>query len=373
MKIINRFIIPIIVVVMLLCASNSQWGRDGWKNIIKVDGKGYYAYLPALFIYHDLNFNFFDSIEKKYPNPHIYYDYRVGEEHKKADKYFAGTAVAMLPFFLTAHIAAETCGFEADGYSKIYPIAISVAAIFYLMIGLYFLKKLLYKYDTSETLTSLILVIITFATNSFYYVLCEPAMSHIYSFAFVTMFVYFLAIFFSSPKARLVYIIAALYGIIILIRPVNGMILLIVPFMAGDKTKFKEGLYYFKNNLTTGVIGLFIAISVVSVQLIIYKIQTGCFWINSYGTEQFNWTSPHPIDFLIGYKKGLFVYTPIAFIALLGFYKLFKQNKFQFYSLIIFLIVVLYVLSSWWSWWYGGSFSSRVCIEYYFILAILKD
>jgi hypothetical protein len=371
MKIINKLIIPIIITILLLCASNSQWGKDGWKNIIKVDGKGYYAYLPALFIYQDLNFSFFDSIEKKYPNPHIYYDYRVGEENKKVNKYFAGTALAMMPFFVTAHVAAEKCGFETDGYSKIYLVAISIAAIFYLMIGLYFLKKLLLRLDTSATLTSFILIVVTFATNIFYYALCEPAMSHLYSFAFITMFVYFLAIFFSFPKALTVYIIAALYGIIILIRPVNGMIVLIAPFMANDKIKFKEGLYYLKNNFFTGVIGLFITISIVSIQLIIYKIQTGNFWINSYGTEQFNWTNPHPIDFLISYKKGLFVYTPLACIALLGFYKLFKQNKFQFYSLFIFLIVMLYVLSSWWSWWYGGSFSSRVCIEYYFILALL--
>ena len=29
------------------------------------DAKGYYAYLPAVFVYEDLHFGFFDEIEKR--------------------------------------------------------------------------------------------------------------------------------------------------------------------------------------------------------------------------------------------------------------------------------------------------------------------
>jgi hypothetical protein len=103
----------------------------------------------------------------------------------------------------------------------------------------------------------------------------------------------------------------------------------------------------------------------------VYKIQTGNFWIDSYGAEKFNWNDAHPFRFLFSYKKGLFVYTPLAFIGTVGFFRLIKNSKFQFYSLTIFLLLLLYVLSSWWNWWYGGSFSSRVSIEYYAILALL--
>jgi hypothetical protein len=371
MKLVNRFIILFIVAIVTLCSSNIQWGKNSWKDIIEADGKGYYAYLPAAFIYRDLNFTFFDSIEKKYPNPHIYYDYRIGEENKKADKYFAGTAVAMAPFFLIAHFSAGAFGFDADGYSKIYPIMVNVAAIFYLFLGLYYLKKLLRRYKASDNLISFILVAIAFATNIFYYTVCEPAMSHIYSFAFITMFIYFLSLFFADPRSKTILIISVLLGMIVLIRPVNGLIILIAPFVSGDKSIFTNGLTYLKKHLFESMMGLMMFLSIVFIQLLIYKIQTGNFLIDSYGEEKFNWTDPHPLSFLLSYKKGLFIYTPIAFISLLGFYKLFKENKFQFYSLLIFLTLLLYVLSSWWNWWYGGSFSSRVCVEYYAILAIL--
>lgn len=35
-----------------------------WDRMISSDGKGYYAYLPAVFIYHDLNFGFIPQYEK---------------------------------------------------------------------------------------------------------------------------------------------------------------------------------------------------------------------------------------------------------------------------------------------------------------------
>jgi hypothetical protein len=371
MKLVNKYIILFIITIVTICASNIHWGKNNWKDIIEADGKGYYAYLPAAFIYHDFNFSFFDSIERKYPNPHIYYDYRVGEENKKTDKYFVGTAVAMAPFFFIANVSAMLSGFDADGYSKSYPIMINIAAIFYLFIGLYYLKKLLKNYKASDNLISFILVAITFATNIFYYAVREPSMSHIYSFAFITMFVYYLHSFFILPRRRTILIICVLLGMIVLIRPVNGLIILIVPFVSGNRNSLLNGFAFLKKHLFESFIGLCLFFSIVFLQLLIYKIQTGNFWVDTYGAEKFNWADPHPISFLISYKKGLFVYTPLTFISLLGMCQLFKQNKFQFYSLGIFLIVLLYVLSSWWNWWYGGSFSSRVCIEYYAILGLL--
>lgn len=371
MRVLSKLIIPVICVILILCASNIQWSRNNWNNIIEADGKGYYAYLPAVFIYNDLNFTFFDSIEKKYPNPRLYYDYRVGEKGEQANKYFAGTSVAMMPFFLIAHITAKIAGMEADGYSKIYPILINIAAIFYLFLGLYYLRRLLRRYEISEGIISFILVAITFATNVFYYAVCEPAMSHIYSFAFITMFIYYLHVFYNSPESRTYFILCLLFGIVVLIRPVNGLIIFIVPFIAGEKGKLLNGFTFLRERLLTGFLGLVMAIIIVAIQLIIYKMQTGNFWIDSYGSETFNWLSPHPIDFLISYKKGLFLYTPLVLLSLLGLYGLFKRNKFQFYSLSAFLLIVLYVLSSWWSWWYGGSFGSRVSVEYYAIAALL--
>ena len=56
---ISKATVLIIMLIMVLVSSNLNWRKDNWKSIIEVDGKGYYAYLPAIFIYNDLNFGFF--------------------------------------------------------------------------------------------------------------------------------------------------------------------------------------------------------------------------------------------------------------------------------------------------------------------------
>ena len=72
-----KLFILITGLVMTLVSNNFNWTKESWKHILEADAKGYYAYLPATFIYHDLNFGFFDEIEKeKYYNPNTYYYYR---------------------------------------------------------------------------------------------------------------------------------------------------------------------------------------------------------------------------------------------------------------------------------------------------------
>jgi hypothetical protein len=370
-KNLNNIVLFLIASILLLCASNIQWSKNNWSAIIEADGKGYYAYLPATFIYNDLNFTFFDSIEKKYPNPRLYYDYRVGEKGREVNKYFAGTAIAMFPFFMSAHVTSMMTGFDADGYSKLYPIMINVAAIFYLILGLFYLKKILLHYNASNKQSAFIIVAITFATNLFYYAVCEPAMSHVYSFGFVTMFIHYALRFFAQPSSRIYFILCVLLGLIVLIRPVNGLTLLIIPFLAGNYKTLLSGIQYLKMNFLNTTVGVLITIIIVFIQFLIYKIQTGNFFVDSYPSESFHFASPHIIDFLLSYKKGLFIYTPIVFISLFGAYYLFKKNKFQLYTLLGFIVVLVYVLSSWWNWWYGGSFATRVFVEYYAVVALL--
>ena len=127
-----------IVVTMLLMtftASNLHWGGQKWLDIAEVDAQGYYSYLPAIFIYQDLNFDFFEEIEGengKYYEPHNFYDYRNEFKGNKVNKYFIGTAVVQTPFFLIAHFTTYLTGGETDGFSALYMVSISVAALFYL-------------------------------------------------------------------------------------------------------------------------------------------------------------------------------------------------------------------------------------------------
>lgn len=371
MKALHKFTLPLILAITLLVTSNIQWGGDKWKDIMEADGRGYYAYLPAFFIYNDPGFAFYDSVETKVTDPHLLSDYRRNSGEGTANKFFVGTGVAMSPFFLGAHLYELLSGGKANGYTKAYSVTINVAAVFYFLLGLYFLKKFLRRKGASEGQISFILILVAFGTNAFYYAAIEPAMSHIYSFAFITMFIYYLDDLFQNRQTKHLYMLTFLLGMIVLIRPQNGMIILLVPFIAGELSILKEAIALLKKNGKITLLSALIFFGIVFIQMLIYKIQTGNFWVDSYTGESFEFLHPNPIDFLFSYKKGLFIYTPVCFVALLGIVYLFRNNRFRFYCLTIFLLTTLYVLSSWWNWWYGGSFSSRVCIEYYAILGLL--
>ncbi|MGE0638471.1 MAG: hypothetical protein AB7G44_02325 [Bacteroidia bacterium] len=369
---INKITIVIILLITVWVSSNLHWSDKYYKSTIQWnDATGYYAYLPAIVIYHDLNFTYHDSLVRKYYNPAKYYDYRIIYNGKVINKYYAGTALCILPFFVAGHIWSLYTDYSADGFSTPYYIAVSIASIFYLFIGLLYVQKTLKIYHTTENVQSAILLSLVFGTNLFYYASDEPCLSHVYSFTFISAFVYHAKKYFVSWNKKDFYLCSLFIGFIILIRPINGIIIFSIPFIAGNLNSL-DNLYKWTLNNKLVIFYSFVAcILVTSIQLIIYKIQCGSFFIYSYQEEGFNWTNPQIANFLFSYKKGFFLYTPLAIFSLPGFVFLFRKNQFEFYSFSVFVIILVYVLSSWWNWWYGGSFSSRVLIDYYIFLAIL--
>jgi hypothetical protein len=237
---------------------------------------------------------------------------------------------------------------------------------------LFFLRRILLGMKGSdERMVSFILVLIVFGTNLFYYTVSEPSMSHVYSFGFVTWFLWICIKYFEEPSWTRVFLMAITYAVIILIRPVNGLTILLLPFAANDINKLVKGFSVFFRNYLWIISSLAVFTAIIMIQLLIYKIQTGNFFIYSYNEEGFNFLSPHFIDFLISYKKGLFVYTPLFLVSLAGAYFLYRENRMRFIFLTGFLVILVYVLSSWWLWYYGGSYSQRVMIEFFAIPAML--
>lgn len=357
--------------VTVWTSSNINWGKDRWTRIIKVDGNGYYAYLPAIFIYHDLNFGFFEDIASREGYENMKYEYRYDHNGHIVNKYFAGTALAQFPFFLTAHFYYWLTGQSMDGYSRLYLIAINLASIFYLVVSLIFLNKILSLYGISEVNKALALTATVFGTNLFYYTVYEPSMSHVYSLAFVTMFFYFTLKYFREFHSKYLIIAALLLGMTVLIRPINILVLSAVPFLSGDWKTLRKSLHHKIIYGKTTILALVIFIIPLLLQALIYYLQTGRPWVYSYGEERFYFDQPNIIKMLFSYRKGMFIYAPVLFVSLGGLYFLFKRKvSLVFFWLSSFLLIT-YVLSCWHQWYYGGSFGSRVFIEYYALFAIL--
>ena len=371
LSILNRYRLILLLVVELILASNVKWGQDRWKQIIAFDGKGYYSYLPAIFIYDDLQFGFHDSIEKNYSSNNTFYDYRQPAGNGVINKCFVGTSIAMFPFFSAGHAMTILTGGIRDGFSFYYQLMISIAAIVYGIIGLFFIIKILRLYGISENIISVVILSIALSTSLFNYTLFEQAMSHVYSFAFVTFFIYLLKKFCLNPDKKILFGLTAIYAIIILMRPINGIIILAFPFIAGSVENIKRGLNSFRNLSDEIPIAVIIFLSILIIQPTLYYIQSGNFFNYSYGEEKLIWGRPEILNILFSYRKGLFVYAPILFLSMFGLIPLYRQNRFAFFSFLFFFFSLCYVLSCWWNWWYGGSFGFRPFVEFYSLPAIL--
>ncbi len=230
--------------------------------------------------------------------------------------------------------------------------------------------KILRLYHFPDKVIALVIPAVALGTNMFHYVVSEPMMSHVFSFAFVNLFVYSFLRFSGSFRTK--YFLWGMFAlaVIVLIRPVNILIIFSLPFLAQTPDRLKHGIRHLLIHWKISVAGILIFALIVSVQFIIYKLQTGQLIVYSYTKEGFNFLSPHFIDFMFSYRKGFFVYTPILFLSMFGLFYLYR-DKYRFYTLLAVLILVVYVLSSWWLWYYGGSFSQRVMIEYYVFFFIL--
>jgi len=364
---ISSVAIFIIVLFTIIHSVNlNRWNTD---RIIENDAVVYYAYLPATFIFQDLTFDFKKStkdpiVKKKTwlsPVPN----------GNSVLKMTMGNAICWTPFFLTAHAYASLSDeYDNNGYSIPYSFLIAVAAWFYLFISLLFLRKLLRLYF-SDYATAVTLIAITLGTNLFYYAAVGPGMSHTYSFAMITLFLYLFIVWMDKLNYARSVLLGLLLGLIILIRASNGLIIIFpVLLLLFSNGSMHEKVDYLRKNYTYILIaGLFTFLAVFP-QLYYWKVITGHWLYNSYSPETFYFSNPHILKGLFGFRKGWFIYTPMMFISVFGLYYLRKTSQNLLLPIIIFLIINVYVVYSWWCWWYGGSFSSRPMIDIYAIMSI---
>jgi len=350
----------ILATVFIIVAQN-------WKQknmIIGADVISYYAYLPASVIFNDI------KLEKEETFKNGIFWPEVLPDGTKVIKTTMGLSVLYSPFFLGAHAIAKKFGLDAFGYSAVYKIGLLLSAVFFLFIGLLFLRKILKLYF-NEKITALTILAVTVGTNLLYYTTREATMSHVYSFALFNIFIWLTINWHKNKKFGSLLIIGLLAGLITLVRPSN---IIILSFFFLYDIYSKETLVK-KIKLVFSRFHWFVLMAIAFLiiwipQLLYWKVLTGDFFFYSYTTERFFFNNPHFIDGLFSYRKGWLIYTPVMAFALAGIVLLFKKRKEHSWAILFFTLLNMYIVFSWWCWWYGGSFGMRALIDFYGMLAI---
>ncbi len=363
----SKLVIFVTAIIVLLCMFNVKFWKQ--KNrVICWDVISYYAYLPATFVYDDVTLDFVNkgSLDKEVQFWPI--KTPIG---KNAIKTSMGMSFLYAPFFFLGHFYALHSHYAANGFTLPYKFALMMSSLFYLLIGLFFLRKVLLKYY-SETVTGITLIAIFFGTNLFYYSAYEATLSHVYSFSLIAIFIYLTLKWHKNPSVKNSILIGLLFGLISLVRPSNIIVILIFIFWSTKSLKDIGKRFTFLIKSYQLILIMILSFIIVWIpQFIYWKIVSGSFLYYSYSNnEHFFFNNPQIINGLFSYRKGWLLYTPIMSFALLGIIVLYKKNKEFFLPILIFLLVNVYIIFSWWAWWYGGCYGARALIDSYSILAI---
>lgn len=368
----SRFaiILFIIVSVTLVVGRKSQWQK---AHVLTWDKSGYYIYLPAIFIYHDLNgLNFSPAIADKYHpagDTKWYYLYPYPGA-KRLNKYSAGTCLFELPFFFCADLYVRLSGAPRDGYSPPYQLMVAISTVFWVILGLFILRRFLLFYFSDRTVLFTLLCI-AFGTNLFYYSVFDQGMSHPYSFFLFSCILYLTHKIYGDYKTKYTILLGLVLGLITIVRPVN-ICIVIIPLLWGvhNVETLKKRIQFIQSHwfhLLSAIVMFFL---VLLIQMSYWHFITG-HWIQfSYQGESFNFLRPRLWKGLFSYRKGWFVYTPMALISFAGFIALYKRYKTLIPALAFFWIIIIYAIFSWRMWYYGGSFGCRPLVEAMAVCAI---
>jgi hypothetical protein len=364
----SKHLSKITILIILLATIWFQFFAKRWnqEKVIEWDVISYYTYLPATFIYKDITLEFTKADKAKFSK---WFWMSFNEEGKHVVKMTMGMSILYSPFFAIAHFMAEPLGYEPSGYSIPYRFAISIGALFYLMLGLIMLRKLLLRHF-SDTATAVTLILVTLGTNLTWYASIEPGMSHVYSFTLFVVFIYLLEKWLERATITNTILLGALSGLISLVRPTNAAIgVLFLLWGISNRLELKERLKLLYARWPYIYTMVAVAICIWIPQMLYWKMQTGHFLHHSYGQEGFFFFSPNITDGLFSFRKGWLLYTPTMAFALLGLLLLPKYSKGRTISIAAFTLINIYIIFSWWCWWYGGSFGARAFIESYALLS----
>ena len=335
---------------------------------IRSDGHGYYMYLPAFFIYHDPRMTFLDEIDDVGSFSTTYFQSNTGA---MVDKYTMGTALLQLPFFLVAHLITLLLNpIGATGFTEYYQIANGVSAAIWYFIGAVFAYKTVCKYIPKK-FALLAVIVCTFGSNLFHYATYDASFSHVYSFAMISIFIYWIHMektFYTESKCskRLFYLLGGvIYGLIILIRVTDATVILL--YCLFNITGVKDLKNRIKDIASSKIVFFGIgAIIAFLPQMMYWKITTGKFLMNSYGVTDAGFkylNSPKIIQVLFVPERGIFFWCPVLLVGvILGI--IWKDRiKPMFFCSVIFFCVYIYVIASWHSFTLAGGYSHRIFVN----------
>lgn len=358
-------------VLLVVILFNQRELDNKYNRPIIGDAKGYYAYLPATFLYQDFTYSFTNEMERKYylEDGSLGKGFQVEQPNgTSVNKCFPGTSLFYLPFFLFAVVFSWLGGLPVDGYSILFQWSIVAAHFFYFFLALIILNRFLALRGINVRARISSLILVALGTNCYYYLIYDHSVAHIFDFFGLSVLLYLTEKLRITKKTKYIGLLAVTLSVLVITRPTNAMMVLFLPLVYSPRLLYTEIL---KKVSIKAIPWLWfvVALAILFIAPLLWKIQTGNWLVYSYGDEKLDLLNPNLIDFLFSYKKGWLLWTPIMlFFILLGTIYFFREQIVKGGIYFFGILLIAYVFSSWWIWTYGMGMGQRPMIDFYPIL-----
>jgi len=345
--------------------------------LVHGDGVGYYAYLRAPLIQHDLRF------EEDWRHANLgFVESRVGPDNQfRPDQYTVtgrlgnlftvGPAILWTPFFLLAHVTvlvanAFGANLPADGFSFPYRLLVAFGTACYGFCGILLSYLLARKY--LESSWALLATLGVWAGSSLpVYMYFNPFWSHAHSAFIVALFLWYWDRTRPDRSWSQWLLLGVISGMVVDVYFVNGVFLLI-PLVES----LREYVRHIRFRDTAAIVrqfainAMYLAVFLVMLlpTLITRKIIFGgMLRLGSYSSLAWNWHAPYWRSVLFSSDHGLLSWTPLLAFALLGLFLPFAAvRRIQGY-LTLAALAFFYVIACYPFWDGMASYGNRFFIS----------
>jgi len=353
---------------------------------VRGDGVGYYGYARAILIQHNLDFapdyqhantSFRESRLDESGQPRS--EYRTATGHLE-NHFTIGPAILWAPFLFAAHVCvliARSFGasIAADGFSAPYRIAMAFATSLYGFFALFLAFRLAKKFVAERT--ALLATLAIWGGSSLaVYMYFNPSWSHAHSaFMVAVFFAYWLHTREGRTYAQWI-LLGAIAGLMLDVYYANVMLLVLVAV---------EALFVLRDsverNRAAQIPSLLVSYALFAVALlaaflptlitkrIIYGASTETGYIP---ISAWHWTSPAFLQVLFSANHGLFSWTPLLLISVVGIFLFSRKAPRVGVPVLASVLAFYYFIASYPDWAGISSFGNRffVSLTVFFVIGL---
>jgi hypothetical protein len=306
----------------------------------------YYAYLRSLWKDHDLKFqneyqHIYDQAPAKQQNFKKAFIDRLNPTGYARNDAPIGCAILWSPFFAIADLyARSTHKYPADGFSFPYVFAICFASAFYGFLGFLLQYRILRDFFSAWVSFWAVLTL-WFGAHAVYYMYVTPPMSHATSIFTTSLFVFTWYKLRNRDSVSAWFLIGIVGGLAAIVRWQDA-IFLVIPIFDRKQIRLK-------------IICLVAAFLMFIPQLAVWWILNG--ELNPYSTGNLKgklfWNGKYFLPVLFSSYHGLFTWTPVIALCIIGFFYLIKTEKSFWLLVLVFVLQFYFVICA--DTWQGGS------------------